>query len=93
MSYFYLIFVAFQQTHYAELHTAYNLANQTLQNSTSTEFADRITKLQTALSVAIEEKTAYQSELRASKGKLTVFESENKALQVCQCIFRILNPY
>jgi chromosome segregation ATPase len=69
------------QTHYAELHTAYNLANQTLQSSTSPEFAEQLTKLQGALSVAIEEKTAYQSDLRLTKGKLSTLEAENKALQ------------
>uniref|UniRef100_A0A914YGQ7 Uncharacterized protein n=1 Tax=Panagrolaimus superbus TaxID=310955 RepID=A0A914YGQ7_9BILA len=69
------------QTHYAELHTAYNLANQTLQSSTSPEFAEQITRLQGALSVAIEEKTSYQSELRAANNKLLTFETENKALK------------
>uniref|UniRef100_A0AC34GLY8 Uncharacterized protein n=1 Tax=Panagrolaimus sp. ES5 TaxID=591445 RepID=A0AC34GLY8_9BILA len=69
------------QTHYAELHTAYNLANQTLQSSTSPEFAEQITRLQGALSVAIEEKTSYQSELRAANSKLLAFENENKALK------------
>jgi chromosome segregation ATPase len=69
------------QTHYAELHTAYNLATQTLQSSTSPEFAEQITKLQGALSVAIEEKTSYQSELRAAAGKLSTLETENKTLK------------
>uniref|UniRef100_A0AC34PYV1 Golgin subfamily A member 2 n=1 Tax=Panagrolaimus sp. JU765 TaxID=591449 RepID=A0AC34PYV1_9BILA len=36
------------QTHYAELHAAYTSATQNLQNSTPAEYADQISKLQTA---------------------------------------------
>uniref|UniRef100_A0AC34QQI8 Golgin subfamily A conserved domain-containing protein n=1 Tax=Panagrolaimus sp. JU765 TaxID=591449 RepID=A0AC34QQI8_9BILA len=66
------------QTHYAELHAAYTSATQNLQNSTPAEYADQISKLQTALSVAIEEKTVYQSDLRTLRTKVQALEADNK---------------
>ncbi|KAH7710423.1 golgin subfamily A member 2-like protein [Aphelenchoides avenae] len=66
-------------THYAELHTAYNLVSQSSSKSTPAEYAQQISQLQTALAAAIDEKTGLQSELRACSSKLTSLESELQA--------------
>ncbi|KAE9551997.1 hypothetical protein FO519_004795 [Halicephalobus sp. NKZ332] len=70
------------QTHYASLHGAYMTAVQANSNGAPPEFADQLAKLQTALSVAIEEKTSYQSQLRTANAKLQGLEADNKDMHV-----------
>lgn len=70
------------QTHYAELHAAYSTATQTSQNHAPKEYTDQISKLQTALSVAIEEKTVYQSDVRTLRTKMQALEADNKDMHV-----------
>ncbi|KAI1715783.1 putative golgin subfamily A member 2-like protein 5 domain-containing protein [Ditylenchus destructor] len=67
--------------HYSELYTAYNLVNQSLQSNASGNRNDQISQLQTALAVAIDEKTSLQSELRNLTSRVLELETENRSLQ------------
>ena len=57
-------------------------AIQVNSNGAPPEYADQLAKLQTALSVAIEEKTSYQSQLRTATAKIQSLEADNKDMHV-----------
>uniref|UniRef100_A0A915EJV4 Golgin subfamily A conserved domain-containing protein n=1 Tax=Ditylenchus dipsaci TaxID=166011 RepID=A0A915EJV4_9BILA len=77
-------------THYSELYETYNLVNQSVQSNSIG--GDQVSQLQTALAVAIEEKTGLQFELRDLSSKLASSETENRALKESQKIRTVALP-
>jgi len=68
--------------HYSDLHAAYQLVSQSVESAAPKEFASQIGQLQTALAVAIDEKTSLQSQLRSATARLATLGEENQSLKV-----------
>ncbi|KAI6242160.1 hypothetical protein M3Y99_00256600 [Aphelenchoides fujianensis] len=63
--------------HYVELHKAYAELKQTAAaNSANAEFSQQISQLQTALAIAVDEKTQLQAQLRSSNAHSKSLEAE-----------------